>query len=78
MPKGKEFEKLAREAARRSESQDESLPGETIDDGWWDSVLSDPCAADKPWLPIQQRRLDEIPREMLRVEYSRCMRIIEI
>jgi hypothetical protein len=74
MPKPREMEKLAREAARHAES--ESLP--PIDDGWWDAVLSDPRAAGKPWLPIQQRRLDEIAREMLRVECRRCMRIIEI
>jgi hypothetical protein len=45
---------------------------------WWDSVLSDPLAAGKPWLPIQQRRLSEIPRELLRVECLRCFRIVEI
>jgi hypothetical protein len=32
----------------------------------------------KPWLPIQQRRLDEIPRELLRVECLRCFRAVEI
>src|SRR5580704_1883008 len=44
----------------------------------WDSVLSDPRAAGKPWLPIQQRRLSEIPRELLRVECLRCLRTVEI
>jgi hypothetical protein len=67
-----------REAARRPGPQHESLPYELDDDGWWDAVLSDPRAAGKPWIPIQQRRLDEITREMLRVECTRCMRIIEI
>jgi hypothetical protein len=35
-------------------------------------------AAGKPWLPIQQRRLSEIPRELLRVECLRCFRTVEI
>jgi len=29
-------------------------------------------------LPIQQRRLSEIPRHLLRIECLRCLRIIEI
>jgi hypothetical protein len=41
-------------------------------------VLSDPRAAGKPWLPIQQRRLSEIPRHLLRVECLRCLRTVEI
>lgn len=55
----------------------EPAPGESLD-AWWDSVLSDPRAAGKPWLPIQQRRLSEIPRHLLRVECLRCSRIVEI
>jgi hypothetical protein len=39
---------------------------------------SDPRAAGKPWLPIQQLRLSEIPRHVLRVECLRCFRIVEI
>jgi hypothetical protein len=45
---------------------------------WWESVLRDPRAAGKPWLPIQQLRLSEIPRHLLRVECLRCFRIVEI
>jgi hypothetical protein len=37
---------------------------------WWDSALSDPRAAGKPWLPIQQRRLSEIPRHLVRVNWG--------
>lgn len=43
-----------------------------------ESVLSDPRAAGKPWLPIQQRRLSEIPRHLLRVQCLRCNRAVEI
>jgi hypothetical protein len=35
-------------------------------------------AAGKPWLHISQRRLSEIPRELLRVECLRCFRTVEI
>jgi len=45
---------------------------------YWDAVLRDPRAAGKPWLPIEQRRLSEIPRELLRVDCSRCGRAVEI
>jgi len=53
-------------------------PAPDRDDGWWDSVLSDPRAAGSPGIPIQQRRLSEIPRHVLRVECIRCNRIVEI
>jgi hypothetical protein len=74
MPTPKQMEKLARE--QRAPAADP--PGAPPPDEWWDSVLSDPRAAGKPWLPIQQRRLSEIPREMLRVECLRCFRTVEI
>jgi hypothetical protein len=67
--------KLTREAARRPQP-DESLPPEN--DGWWEAMLTDPRAAGKSPVPISSRRLDEIPRELLRVECLRCMRIVEI
>jgi hypothetical protein len=76
-PNSKQMEKLARERSRLSTiaepSPDSPPPAEC-----WDSVLSDPRAAGKPWLPIQQRRLSEIPRELLRVECLRCVRVVEI
>src|SRR3979411_1481555 len=37
-----------------------------------------PRPAGKRWLPIQQLRLSEIPRHVLRVECLRCFRIVEI
>jgi hypothetical protein len=73
MPTPKQFEKMAAEAARRPPS-----PAPDREDGWWDSVLSDPRAAGSPGIPIQQRRLSEIPRHVLRVEGIRCNRIVEI
>jgi len=77
MPTPKQMEKLASELARApvvsAPPQNAPPPAE-----WWDSVLSDPRAAGKPWLPIQQRRLSEVPREVLRVECLRCFRIVEI
>ena len=45
---------------------------------WWQNVLADPRAAGKPWVRIEQRRLSEVPREVLRVECLRCFRLVEI
>ena len=70
MPSPKQMEKLASE--QRQEEPD-SEP-----DGWWDSVLNDPRAAGAPRLPIHQLRLNEISRDVLRVECFRCTRIVEI
>jgi hypothetical protein len=53
-------------------------PREAPEDGWWNSVLSDPALDRSSWVPIQNRRLSEIPREMLRVECRRCGRCVEI
>ena len=55
----------------------EPAPGEAPD-AWWDSRSCRTRAAGKPWLPIQQRRLSEIPRHLLRVECLRCFRMVEI
>ena len=46
--------------------------------GYWESVLKDPRAAGKPWRPVQQMRLSEIQRELLRIECIRCSRCVEI
>jgi hypothetical protein len=45
---------------------------------YWEALLGGPRAAGRPWLPIQQRRLSEIPRELLRVQCGRCSRCVEI
>jgi hypothetical protein len=68
---------LARERARMGDSS----TGLTLDrppEEWWQNVLADPRAAGKPWLPVGQLRLSEVPREVLRVECLRCLRVVEI
>jgi hypothetical protein len=77
MPTPAQMQKMATGRSRTSRvddsSADEALPKE-----YWDAVLRDPRAAGKPWLPIEQMRLSEIPRELLRVDCSRCGRAVEI
>ncbi|MDB5616207.1 hypothetical protein [Tardiphaga sp.] len=43
-----------------------------------DAVLRSPQAHQRAGVPIQQRRLSEIPRHILRVSCRRCDRIVEI
>jgi hypothetical protein len=72
MPTEKQMEKMAKQADRQPP------PSPVEDDGWWRSVMDDP-ALDRPtWVPIQQRRLSEIPRPVLRVDCIRCGRAVEI
>jgi hypothetical protein len=78
MPTPEQMEKLAREAARQPPPQPDPAPGDPLPDDLWNAVLADPRAAGQPWLPIQQRRLSEIPRHVLRVACARCQRIVEI
>ena len=74
MPTPKQMERLASQRAPATEPTPvASEPAE-----WWDAVLGDPRAAGKPWIPIQQRRLSEIPRHLLRLECLRCFRTVEI
>src|SRR5580693_9450781 len=75
MPNRQQMEKLA---AARAPAANDLAPDQAAPIDWWDSVLSDPRAAGRPWLPVQQRRLSEIPRHLLRVECLRCDRIVEI
>jgi hypothetical protein len=70
--------KARRPERARTPSYHESPPDAPPPPEWWASVLADPRARGKPWLPIQQRRLSEIPRHVLRVECLRCFRIVEI
>ena len=79
MPSPKQMEKLAREAARQPDREKaDPAPSDPLPEELWDSVLADPRAAGRPPLPIQQCRLSEIPRHLLRVECIRCDRIVEI
>jgi hypothetical protein len=68
MPTEKQLEKMARQPPSPAPQ----------DDGWWQSVLSDPALDRATWVPITQRRLSEIPRPVLRIECLRCFRIVEI
>ena len=79
MPSPKQMEKLAGEAARQPDpGKPEPGPADPIPNELWDSVLADPRAAGRPPLPIQQCRLSEIPRHVLRVECIRCLRTVEM
>jgi hypothetical protein len=77
MPTPKQMEKMANNPLRtpgiNDPAPDGSLPHE-----YWEAVLRDPRAAGRPWLPLQQMRLSEIPRELLRIDCSRCGRAVEI
>jgi hypothetical protein len=77
MPTPEQMEKLASDRLRTVRSGDPGPDGPLLKE-YWDDVLRDPRGAGKPWLPIQQMRLSEIPRELLRVECARCSRCVEI
>lgn len=80
MPTPKQMEKLAAEAPRTpSVSQTGRSDSVAMTAEYWESVLNDPRAdARARNIPIQQRRLSEIPRHVLRVSCRRCDRIVEI
>jgi hypothetical protein len=77
MPTPKQMEKLASDRLRTTRVDDSPGDG-TLPPEYWDALLGDPRAAGKPWLPIQQMRLSEIPCELLRIDCSRCGRAVEI
>ena len=76
MPTPKQMEKLAAEAARKSETtisaQDGALPEE-----YWDSVLGD-SRASSDGSRLRQHRLSDIGRHVVRVACRRCARTVEI
>jgi hypothetical protein len=76
-PTPKQMEKLG-SRRRPAPRIDDPAPNDALPAEYWDAVLRDPRAAGKPWLPVEQRRLSEIPRELLRVDCSRCGRAVEI
>ena len=79
MPTPKQMEKLARAAAlRRDRATPDPGPGDPLPEQLWDAVLADPRTAARPAQPIQQCRLADIQRPVLRVECQRCSRIVEI
>jgi hypothetical protein len=75
MPQPKQTEKPAGQAPgtkQISETSPQSMPAE-----YWDAVLTDPQVRANG-IPIQHRRLSEIPRHVLRVDCHRCDRTVEI
>ena len=53
-------------------------PGDPMPEAYWDAVMAEPMARRVPGIPIQSRRLSEIPRHVLRVSCRKCDRIVEI
>jgi hypothetical protein len=76
MPTAKQMEKASGRV--RTPGIDDPPPDGALPQEYWEALLRDPRAAGRPWLPLQQMRLSEIPRELLRVECRRCARTIEI
>lgn len=74
MPTREQMEQMASRPLRAARSDDPAPDGD-LPPEYWDAVLRDPRAAGKPWLLLQQMRLSEIPREVLRVECARCVEI---
>jgi hypothetical protein len=68
MPIPKQMEKLAN-SLLRTPGIDDPPPAGALPQQYWEELLPDPRAAGRPSLPIQQMRLSEIPRELLRVEW---------
>ncbi len=60
------FRQLAR--LLQAPRSDNSGPDAPLSQEYWEAVLRDFRADGKPWLSVQQMRLSEIPRELLRVE----------
>jgi ferredoxin len=71
------MEKIASKALGPAAHADPA-PDAPLPDEYWEAHLSDLRAAGRPGLPIQPRRLSEIPREVLCVECARCSRCVEI
>jgi hypothetical protein len=78
MPKIKEMDKLAREAAVRRSATPDPAPGAPMPDQMWNSVLTDPRESGEPKYPAEQCALADIKHHVLRVECQRCLRIVEI
>ncbi len=79
MPSPKQMEKLVLEAARKHALAPPAPEPPQTPEEYWQAVLNDPQARSAPsGVPIQNRRLSEIPRHVLRVSCRRCDRILEI
>jgi hypothetical protein len=73
MPNPKQMNKLAREREQPKPALDACRPPNGGKVCCWTRA-----AAGRPWLPIEQRRLSEVPRHLLRVECLRCLRVVVI
>jgi hypothetical protein len=80
MPTPKQMERMEAEAVRKLASGMTGAESADMPPEYWDAVLSDPSAGARPsgGVPLQQRRLSEIPRHVLRVSCRRCDRVVEI
>ncbi len=81
MPTEKEMEKLTASVSQKTIAAPVGPDVAEMPPEYWDAVLNDPnirSRARVTGIPIQQRRLSEIPRHVLRVTCRRCDRIVEI
>jgi hypothetical protein len=79
MPTPEQMEKLAAKPDRHPKPAGPTPgPGDDLPDAYWDSIVRDPRGRVRSGVPIQNRRLSEIPRHVLRVSCRRCDRIVEI
>lgn len=79
MPTPKQMEKLASKPSRpTAEPIPAPGPADDLPEAYWDSIVRDPRGQIRTGVPVQQRRLSEIPRHVLRVSCRRCDRIVEI
>jgi hypothetical protein len=80
MPTPKQMDRMEAEAVRKRASGMTGAESTDMPPEYWDAVLNDPGADARPagGVPLQQRRLSEIPRHVLRVSCRRCDRVVEI
>ena len=80
MPTPNQMERMQAEAVQKRVSSPVGAQNTDMPPEYWDAVLNDPSggASSSGGVPVQQRRLSEIPRHVLRVTCRRCDRVVEI
>jgi len=78
MPTPKQMEKIAAAASRSAEAKPGLAPNQDLPAEYWQALLDDPCAQDKPVSSAERKRLTQIARHILRVSCRRCARTVEI
>jgi hypothetical protein len=79
MPTPKQMERLAATPRRPPEAPyPGTRPADDLPEAYWEFIVQDHRGQIRTGVPIQQRRLSEIPRHVLRVTCRRCDRIVEI